>query len=1162
MTSNLFLQKMFRSARNNFITPNGSDVISGRDYVHHYYNYLFTSFNETNFAIELARRVSALQDEAVDVLTRHPTGTLSVIVEIQHTIQMLNVPTLEDRYGHLYGARRTFRDVGEIMQHFISAVSQALENLAQSEREFDLDELEVVFIVDVPLRQPAFGKIKKYIRNIVHSSDKTKGLAKYSAEFTNYCGFLAIIYALARSPDLRNSWVGSLFWFTQEFCSENYTLELRRSKKRRDTLCVKLAHMLQLDPELGWNVDTDQNSTAATFVQHQPHLQIIIFCEANRQILDKKRGLLFDYANRENALNNTIILSYTQGHLHLVTGIFDYLGKSYKAGNIFCPYCAQIKTHVQHLCAYIAHCDKCLVQFNDEKHEQDHCAVSRNGPAECPTCEKHFYNDICMDCHRCLGAKKPKCDICCRVKEDHHLCGNYICTFCKKTVAYPHTCAIESLSKPANSSAADAGKNYYAFDLETMTVDDKGTQRVNLVCVARCFSTEEWVFSTMADFISFVESLNGDDITLFAHNFKGFDGRIVFDYLLQRNTPPEHMLFRGSKILYMQYGKVSFKDTLLHITASLEQLPKMFGLDESKFKKGFFPHKFNLIQNQTYVGNIPDKKYFSPDMMSERKKQEFLQWHAEQTQSYDFNKELREYCLSDTRILARSIETYMERQMAMRPLNPFSKLTIASYALAMYRTFFMPENMLVRLSQQTDADIRKSMHGGRTDTRCMLKEWTPAQVQNGIYGKYQDVQSLYPTVQFYDPLPVGLPERKTFTPFNQPSKQQLADLFGFVCCDIKPTRYLHHPIIVNVDEKSNKLLAQLKPLHKVVVPTPELHLALKNGYVVTRVYFWYKFQSSTELFKPYFREFIKTKLIASGKPHWLQTDADKTLFENYHAQDLGINIKVEELRKNPAQKTGAKLLCNSLWGKFGERIESSKWELFSVGEHNDKIINIEKKWIENKLDVTHRRMTNNNKHMVMAYKYIDQQAGFKYQGAHSRNIALASMITSHARCRLWTELNKLGDRVLYHDTDSIIYEHRPDMYNIPEGKFLGEWECETGGVPITHFVSTGPKCYSYKTSDGDAVTKVKGFSLNSKNAALINYNTMKQLVLGQISGVIAETLQFAYAVDKGDVTVNKIEKFYKNTYEKGFIDKNSWKVYPFGWTNFRHHCLPQVSAHS
>ena len=42
------------------------------------------------------------------------------------------------------------------------------------------------------------------------------------------------------------------------------------------------------------------------------------------------------------------------------------------------------------------------------------------------------------------------------------------------------------------------------------------------------------------------------------------------------------------------------------------------------------------------------------------------------------------------------------------------------------------------------------------------------------------------------------------------------------------------------------------------------------------------------------------------------------------------------------------------------------------------------------------------------------------------NVALAAFITALARLKLYSELENLNDRVLYFDTDSIIYVTRPE----------------------------------------------------------------------------------------------------------------------------------------
>jgi hypothetical protein len=149
--------------------------------------------------------------------------------------------------------------------------------------------------------------------------------------------------------------------------------------------------------------------------------------------------------------------------------------------------------------------------------------------------------------------------------------------------------------------------------------------------------------------------------------------------------------------------------------------------------------------------------------------------------------------------------------------------------------------------------------------------------------------------------------------------------------------------------------------------------------------------------------------------------------------------------------------------------------------------------------------------------------------------------------------------VLYHDTDSIIYELRPGAYNIPEGRYLGEWEDETDGCPIVKFVSTGPKCYSYAARKPDGTLKeeckVKGITLTSENASLVNFESMKKLVKGELENIATRLLSFKYDRRIGEITTADIIKQFIFTYEKGFIDREEgsptqWKVFPFGFEKF------------
>ena len=115
------------------------------------------------------------------------------------------------------------------------------------------------------------------------------------------------------------------------------------------------------------------------------------------------------------------------------------------------------------------------------------------------------------------------------------------------------------------------------------------------------------------------------------------------------------------------------------------------------------------------------------------------------------------------------------------------------------------------------------------------------------------------------------------------------------------------------------------------------------------------------------------------------------------------------------------------------------------------------------------------------------------------NIFVAAFTTSYARLKLYEYLDSLQQQVLYFDTDSVIYKWRPGLPSIPTGDFLGEMknELEPGDV-ITEFVSGGAKNYGYKTHAGKVECKVRGFTLNVRGAAVLNFQTMKNNILSEL----------------------------------------------------------------
>lgn len=119
------------------------------------------------------------------------------------------------------------------------------------------------------------------------------------------------------------------------------------------------------------------------------------------------------------------------------------------------------------------------------------------------------------------------------------------------------------------------------------------------------------------------------------------------------------------------------------------------------------------------------------------------------------------------------------------------------------------------------------------------------------------------------------------------------------------------------------------------------------------------------------------------------------------------------------------------------------------------------------------------------------------------NVFVGAMTTAHARLMLYELLDKLQQRILYCDTDSVVFTSQPGDWVPPLGPYLGDLtdEIDDGnvcGTPeedyITEFVSGGPKCYSYRTRQGKTTVKCKGITLNANNANVVTHTSLSGLV--------------------------------------------------------------------
>ena len=103
--------------------------------------------------------------------------------------------------------------------------------------------------------------------------------------------------------------------------------------------------------------------------------------------------------------------------------------------------------------------------------------------------------------------------------------------------------------------------------------------------------------------------------------------------------------------------------------------------------------------------------------------------------------------------------------------------------------------------------------------------------------------------------------------------------------------------------------------------------------------------------------------------------------------------------------------------------------------------------------------------------------------------------TCHARLNLYASLDTLQQQVLYYDTDSVVYKWHPGLPSITTGDFLGDMTDELDRDIITEFVAGGANNNGYQTRGGKVVCKVRGFTLNVRGFAILNFRTMKENIL-------------------------------------------------------------------
>ena len=443
----------------------------------------------------------------------------------------------------------------------------------------------------------------------------------------------------------------------------------------------------------------------ALFQQYLTNYQIIVVSG------DHNNSIIYPPQPTGTDEKPTISLYFQNNHFDVITKLPGFVNRSY-----FCHRCHKAYSNTtDHLCSSM--CSSC----------RGFGCVFEGIDIVCSECDRVFKNQACYDRHktepingggRTVCQTIGRCEKCWKtmdvrkIRDGGHICGKK-CRTCGVILNQEdndHKCYIQQLEQEEDSSY----NQLLFFDFTQEATQEHGIHCPNL-CVVHDEEREVALFQgedTVKQFCQWLLTPEHKDCIAIAHNFQGYDGYFIKDFLIQ-NAIHYDVIYRGAKSLSLTIPmfNIKFIDSLNFIPMALAKFPKTFGQDE--LCKGWFPHAFNKEENQNYIGPIPCQNDYGVNFMKPGEREAFMAWHDEQVANnyrYDFREEIIKYCRSDVDILRKCCLLYREMFRKETGIDPFNKaLTIASYCQEVYRTNFLKKDTIAVFNNDRQLKIKQSI---------------------------------------------------------------------------------------------------------------------------------------------------------------------------------------------------------------------------------------------------------------------------------------------------------------------------------------------------------------------------------------------------------------------------------------------------------------------
>lgn len=430
------------------------------------------------------------------------------------------------------------------------------------------------------------------------------------------------------------------------------------------------------------------------------------------------------------------------------------------------------------------------------------------------------------------------------------------------------------------------------------------------------------VSNTIDSYISYISEKPGIH---YFHNLK-FDGNFIVYYLLTHN----YKWRKDKRTLEPGEFTTSISDMGSWYIVVIRFLPNDCGVSYTVEIRDSLKLIPVSIEDMPKTFGLSDEQKLTIDYHELREKGHIL---TEQEEAY---------VKADVRIAAKAVKFMLEHGQ--------KKLTTASNALNDFKSRFDRKEwkrLFPELNAINDKDIRASYKGGWTYLNPLYKNKDVAE------GSVYDVNSMYPWAMKYCLLPYGSP--CYFAGEYKPNKNYPLYIINFLAeFKLKPGKYpsiqLKHTMFYSDNEYiSESLTPTVLTLTSVDY---ELFLELYDVNII-EFYGGYMFKAKYDIFTEYIDDWYGQK-VDSKKDH------------------------------NPGLEKIAKLMLNSLYGKFGARRTGANKEPYYDADND-----------------------------IVRYKLgpkEDRKGGY---------LPIATFITSYCRDKIIRAACTCGDRFIYADTDSV-----------------------------------------------------------------------------------------------------------------------------------------------